>query len=169
MVVTGLKVRSGVVGQKIQIQSNSSWEAYQKVLKAMKSAKMRDITALDLTHQTSITMVYDDRIDIIVGSTADLERKLGLGVKVLKEQDAVTKEMTGTLDISIPGRAYFAPGKERVETTTAASTTKAPVTKKAGKNSSAQTRISTTLRKTARSQQTRPAGTNAQRMTSRSW
>lgn len=164
MVVTGLKIKSAQVGKKIQFKDQSGWELYQQIHTIMRSIGLRNITGLDLTSPVSIKMTYENRIRIIVGDSTQLENKLEICKSVLDKQDEISRQQSGQLDVSIPGKAYFYTGK-LPETTTKKST------KAAAQTTTVTRRAATTPVPGATMRTTRAAvtGVNNQRMTSRSW
>ncbi|MBQ9066273.1 MAG: FtsQ-type POTRA domain-containing protein [Clostridia bacterium] len=132
-VLRGLKIQSADVGRKIQLKNDNTWQVYEEIRKAMKKAGLDDITAADLTHLSTISLMYQNRIRIYLGSAAELERKIELCKKVLDEQNAISREQIGTINVSIDGRAYYSAGgvttasydtKTVRETTTLTTTTR---------------------------------------------
>jgi hypothetical protein len=84
---------------------------------------VRDITAVDLTKVTDIRLTYQQRITILLGSASGLDRKAAMCAKVLEEQNKVSTEQKGTIDLSIEGKAYFSEGGATTMTTTTTTTT----------------------------------------------
>lgn len=169
MIVSGLKIKSAEVGKQIQMKDDSGWKLYQNVTGTMRSVGLRGITELDLTSPVSIKMMYMNRIYVSVGDTEQLERKLELCKKVLEGQDNISKQQTGELDVSIPGKAFFYPGKIRKKTAgqkTTASSSTTVTTRRAGVAATAVPSTRAYTRQTTRAAAT---GYNNQRMTSRSW
>ncbi len=164
MVVSGLKIKSAQVGKKIQFKDQSGWAIYEQIHSIMRSIGLRDITSLDLTSQVAIKMTYENRIQIIVGDTTQLENKLEICKSVLDKQDEISRQQSGQLDVSIPGKAYFYTGK-LPETTTKKSTRTATQTITVTQRAATSAVPGVTMRTTRAA----ATGVNNQRMTSRSW
>ncbi|MGX8692073.1 MAG: hypothetical protein ACSW70_05690, partial [Eubacteriales bacterium] len=70
-----------------------------------------------------IRLTYQQRITILLGSATGLDRKAAMCAKVLEEQNKVSTEQKGTIDLSIEGKAYFSEGGATTMTTTTTTTT----------------------------------------------
>lgn len=117
-VITGVKVKSAKVGYKLVAGNAKVFETYQEIRSAMDRWGVRDITAADLTKVSDIKLTYQQRITILLGSATGLDRKAAMCAKVLEEQDKVSTEQKGTIDLSIEGKAYFSEGGATTRTTT---------------------------------------------------
>lgn len=117
-VITGVKVKSAKVGYKLVAGNAKVFETYQEIRSAMDRWGVRDITAADLTKVSDIKLTYQQRITILLGSASGLDRKAAMCAKVLEEQDKVSTEQKGTIDLSIEGKAYFSEGGATTRTTT---------------------------------------------------
>lgn len=171
MILSGLKIKSAVVGEKIEFKDDAAWELYRQIMDTMKQAGLVGITELDLSSEVAIKMMYQNRIYISVGDTEQLERKFEICKTVIERQDEISKQQTGELDISIPGKAFFYPGKirkktagQKAATTVSSTVTTLPAT--AGVTSTTAPGTQAVPRSTAR---TTVTGVNTQRMTSQSW
>lgn len=77
-----------------------------------------NITSVDLSDLTDISMTYDGRILVHVGKMSDEEngvtawRKLQLAKNALEKQDEISKTQTGKLQLAISKKAYFTPDKD---------------------------------------------------------
>ena len=123
--ISGLTVSKTEAGQKITFEDNAAYTAYQDVAKALEEEEFTRVTGLDFTNTSDIRMEYEKRIILKLGSSSGLNRKLQLAEKVLEEQNAVSTELTGTIDLTISGRAYFSDEAESLITTKAEEETSA--------------------------------------------
>ncbi|MBQ8925672.1 MAG: hypothetical protein IJ051_05350 [Clostridia bacterium] len=98
------------------------FETYKEIRAAMDRWGVKDITAVDLTKITDIRLTYQQRITILLGSASGLDRKAAMCAKVLEEQNKVSTEQKGTIDLSIEGKAYFSEGGATTMTTTTTTT-----------------------------------------------
>ncbi len=123
--ISGLTVSKAEAGKKITFESNAAYTAYQDVAKALEEEEFTGVTGLDFTNSSDVRMEYEKRIILKLGSASGLNRKLQLAEKVLEEQNAVSTELTGTIDLTISGRAYFSDEAESLTTTKAEEETSA--------------------------------------------
>lgn len=115
--ISGLTVSKAEAGKKITFENNAAYTAYQDVVKALEDEEFTGVTGLDFTNSSAVRMEYEKRIILKLGSASGLNRKLQLAEKVLEEQNAVSTELTGTIDLTISGRAYFSDEAESLTTT----------------------------------------------------
>lgn len=122
MIVNGCVVKSAVTGEKIKFNGNR-YELITKVLKSINKNSIKKISQIDATDELNITMLYDNRITVIIGSTSEIDNKLALASEVLKKQDKLSPYEKGKLDLTISKKAYYTP--ESAKTTAAATATTA--------------------------------------------
>ena len=122
-IITGVKVQEAKVGYPLKAKNAKVFETYKEIRAAMDRWGVRDITAVDLTKVTDIRLTYQQRITILLGSATGLDRKAAMCSKVLEEQNKVSAEQKGTIDLSIEGKAYFSEGGATTMTTTTTTTT----------------------------------------------
>ena len=122
-IITGVKVQEAKVGYPLKAKNAKVFETYKEIRAAMDRWGVRDITAVDLTKVTDIRLTYQQRITILLGSATGLDRKAAMCSKVLEEQNKVSTEQKGTIDLSIEGKAYFSEGGATTMTTTTTTTT----------------------------------------------
>ena len=122
-VITGIKVKEAKVGYPLKASNADVFETYREIRAAMDRWGVKDITAVDLTKITDIRLTYQKRIRILLGSASGLDRKAAMCAKVIEEQDKVSTEQKGTIDLSIDGKAYFSEGGATTRTTTLPTTT----------------------------------------------
>lgn len=122
-VITGVKVKEAKVGYPLQAKNAKVFETYKEIRTAMDRWGVKDITAVDLTKVSDIRLTYQQRITILLGSASGLDRKAAMCAKVLEEQNKVSTEQKGTIDLSIEGKAYFSEGGATIMTTTTTTTT----------------------------------------------
>ncbi|MBQ6445386.1 MAG: FtsQ-type POTRA domain-containing protein [Clostridia bacterium] len=122
-IITGVKVHEAKVGYPLKAKNAKVFETYKEIRAAMDRWGVRDITAVDLTKVTDIRLTYQQRITILLGSATGLDRKAAMCSKVLEEQNKVSTEQKGTIDLSIEGTAYFSEGGATTMTTTTTTTT----------------------------------------------
>ena len=122
-IITGVKVQEAKVGYPLKAKNAKVFDTYKEIRAAMDRWGVHDITAVDLTKVTDIRLTYQQRITILLGSATGLDRKAAMCAKVLEEQNKVSTEQKGTIDLSIEGKAYFSEGGATTMTTTTTTTT----------------------------------------------
>lgn len=122
-IITGVKVKEAKVGYPLKASNAKVFETYKEIRAAMDRWGVKEITAADLTKVTDIRLTYQQRITILLGSATNLDRKAAMCAKVLEEQNKVSLEQKGTIDLSIDGKAYFSEGGATTMTTTTTTTT----------------------------------------------
>ena len=103
-IITGVRVKEAKVGYPLKASNAKVFETYKEIRAAM-----------DRWGQ--------QRITILLGSASGLDRKAAMCAKVLEEQNKVSTEQKGTIDLSIEGKAYFSEGGATTMTTTTTTTT----------------------------------------------
>ncbi|MDD6808221.1 MAG: FtsQ-type POTRA domain-containing protein [Oscillospiraceae bacterium] len=119
IILKGVAVKSAVPGKIIEVKNEKVFELYEQIMDCLVDNEIKGITELNLTDTVKIQMKYQDRIDIVVGSVSNLENKIKLAKKVLKNQDEINPYQEGTVDLTLDKKAYFSP---KQETTKPAST-----------------------------------------------
>lgn len=114
IIINGFDVKKAEPGHLIEIKDKEKFDEYGKILKILKKQGITDITGMDFSKRTDIVLIYDERIEIRLGTSVKLEQKLALGAKILREQNKVSREQKGVIDLTIPGKGYFSEGKIRV-------------------------------------------------------
>ena len=72
--------------------------------------KIKKITSIDISDVQKVTMVYDGRIELDIGNTGSVERKLALAAKVIEREDEIDPTQFGIIDLgSVEGKAFFRP------------------------------------------------------------
>lgn len=121
-IITGVEVKEAKVGYPLKAKNADVFKTYQEIRSVMDRWGVKDITAVDLSKVTDIKLTYQKRITILLGSASGLDRKAAMCAKVLEEQDKVSTEQKGTIDLSIEGKAYFSEGGATTRTTTTTTT-----------------------------------------------
>lgn len=143
IILKGVVVNSAVPGKIIEAKNEKVFALYEQIMNCLVDNGIKGITELNLTDTVKITMKYQDRINIIVGSVSNLENKIKLCKNVLKSQDEISPYQEGTVDLTLDKKAYFSPLQETTKPkTTKPSTTEntSETTKKEESNSGSTTK-----------------------------
>lgn len=91
--------------------------AYRTVLKRITELEAAgDFTLLDLSDLSNIRLIYQDRVEFLLGSSVELEYKIGLGLTSVEkwEQERPGTKARGVMNLSTADetkRAYFTEGE----------------------------------------------------------
>ena len=66
------------------------------------------VGAINFTDMNSITFTYQNRLDVICGSSIDFAKKIGMFKKAVNSSK-LTENSRGTIDISVSGKAIYTP------------------------------------------------------------
>lgn len=83
------------------------------LLQAARQAGLADMTQIDLTNLNDIRVTWRGRIVLLLGEDEHLAQKMGLGLEVIARQDADGTEKKGSINLTIPKKAFFS---ETIET-----------------------------------------------------
>ncbi|HPZ00882.1 MAG TPA: cell division protein FtsQ/DivIB, partial [Clostridiales bacterium] len=125
MILTGLTVKEAEPGKQIVLAESTAFDTYREIRDAVQKTDFTGITAMDLRNSNDLRLQYENRIVLKLGTTSGLVKKLEMAKKVLEEQNKISTELTGTIDLTISGRAYFAEGEETDNASESASSTDA--------------------------------------------
>lgn len=111
--VTGITPMKTEVGEEISFvtdgESDISVELIRRIAAAITENSVEGIDYIDITNRSDIRMIYGGRIVLRLGDSIDVESKISLGNKVIKEENAIDPSQYGTVDLTIPKKAYFNP------------------------------------------------------------
>lgn len=111
--VTGITPMKTEVGEEISFvtdgESDISVELIRRIAAAITENGVEGIDYIDITNRSDIRMIYGGRIVLRLGDSIDVESKISLGNKVIKEENAIDPSQYGTVDLTIPKKAYFNP------------------------------------------------------------
>ena len=75
-VIRGFELTSQKPGDKLQSKDESKLKIYNDLIKILDSISMEKISEIDLSSRSGITILYDGRITLELGSSVDLDYKL---------------------------------------------------------------------------------------------
>ncbi len=75
-VIRGFELSSKKPGDKLESKDTSKLKIYNDMIKILDNIGMKNITEIDLSSRSGITILYDGRITLELGSSVDLDYKL---------------------------------------------------------------------------------------------
>lgn len=85
---------------------------YKSLLSAIEEVGLKDITVINMSKVTDVTLVYRDRIRLHLGTPSQLEDRLRMAVNVLENENMISPEERGEIDLTVLKSTSFRPDKE---------------------------------------------------------
>ena len=116
LVVTGtppLSAREGTVLSFVNDPGSrdETLQAMLGVAAAITESSAEHIDEINVTDLQNLYLVYDGRVLVKLGGATQLEEKLHLCVNSMQKEDEIDTTHGGTLNLTVPGYAYFQPMK----------------------------------------------------------
>ncbi len=114
------------VGDFLDSQKDEKYGILDKLMTVLAENELGDITQVDLTSEVDLSVLYQDRVKIRLGSMSELSYKVKFAKHVLDNELESTEE--GLVDVSTAGKVYYTPSEihsRPVSSETAASGTAA--------------------------------------------
>ena len=111
--VNGLELVSYEPGDTVEIADATAAKAYEEIAAVLQEQGVTKVDYVDLTDVYDISLLYDGRITMKLGSPTDLTYKIRFGMKIVagEDGDGLSATDRGTLDLSLTrdnNKAYFA-------------------------------------------------------------
>lgn len=108
-VITGVSVTSAEEGAVIASDDQEKLnEIIQCVITVSEQEIAQSIGSMDFTDMSNITFNYENRLDVICGSSLDFPKKISMFKKALSSPK-LTDNSRGTIDLSVSGKAIYTP------------------------------------------------------------
>ncbi len=93
-------------------QSDRTLELLKLISDAVESIGVEDIDLIDVSSRSNIHMIFRERIVIRLGDSNELEKRLSLALRAIKEEENLNNLQTGIVTSTILGQAYCNPADE---------------------------------------------------------
>lgn len=106
MRIDGVQADAPVPGQPVQFVEADKLEILQTLLQKAQDQGLGPITQVDLTNTLELSVLYQDRIRIVLGTTNDLDYKIKWAWEMVtpgQTSDSLAETERGTLDVSSRG------------------------------------------------------------------
>lgn len=94
-VVEGFELESLEVGEQLKSKDTFKTSIVKEIMSSIKKIEFEDITKIDITSRSNIILNYDDRINIKLGGSSDIDYKLTCFKAVI--DSSLTQDYEGTL------------------------------------------------------------------------
>lgn len=107
--MTGVNIISATEGAILDTDRNEDLEKIRECLGIMqKEGIIPSLTSINFADMNSVSFSFENRLNIICGSTIDFSKKISM-LKMALESDNLTPNSRGTIDLSITGKAIYTP------------------------------------------------------------
>ncbi len=113
IILKGIEVDDATPGKNLVVKKEKTMELYQQIMEALSNNDIEGINEINLADSFSVSLIYQDRIEILLGSVSNLDNKLALCKEILLKQDEISPYQKGTVDLTIDKKAYFTPYSEQ--------------------------------------------------------
>lgn len=106
--------KAAIVGKPIEFEPAETEEddilaICKSMLSEMAECEIEDITHVDLSDPKNVSMTYQSRIILKLGSPYQLKSRLEWGKKVIDEENKISTTQRGEINLTVPKKAYFKP------------------------------------------------------------
>ena len=88
---------------------DKTFELLLEITQGIAQNGTKDISLINVADVNSIYLIYQQRIVLKLGDSTELASKLSLGNRVINEENTIDPSQCGTIDLTIPKKAYFNP------------------------------------------------------------
>lgn len=106
--ITGMKLKEPKVGKQAQVEDEKVLNTYKQLTKTLEKCGLSNITEIRMEDIYQMTVVYEDRIRILLGTSNDLETKISAAKKIVEQE--LDESEKGELDVSLTRdlkKAYY--------------------------------------------------------------
>lgn len=107
--IIGIDVTSVTPGAVLSLDDNDKILSVSECISCLIEQDLISHTnKIDFTDMTKIMFTYENRLNVICGSSVDFQKKIGMFVKAVNSSK-LNENSRGTIDISISGKAIYTP------------------------------------------------------------
>lgn len=88
---------------------DKTFELLLEITQGIAQNGTKDINLINVADTNNIYLIYQQRIVLKLGDSAELASKLSLGNRVINEENTIDPSQCGTIDLTIAKKAYFNP------------------------------------------------------------
>ena len=106
-IVIGIDGKNLKLGSYIDKKKNQNYELLETIGKALKAAKLNEITEINIQNDVDLSVCYQNRLIIKLGNISELSYKLNFARNIIETK--LTKTDTGIIDASKASKIYYNP------------------------------------------------------------
>ncbi len=101
---------SATPGEVFTFENEEEKKIYDQLVSELTTAGMfKDITEMDLTQQSSIKIVYQGRLRLLLGASDNLSEKIRGGIKAIEQENERNPELIAEVNLTIPKKVFVNP------------------------------------------------------------
>lgn len=108
-----LKLKDGATatpGEAFSFSDEDEKKIYDQLVSELTAAGMfKDITEMDLTQQSSIKLIYQGRLRLLLGASDNLAEKIRGGIKAIEQENERNPELIAEVNLTIPKKVFVNP------------------------------------------------------------
>lgn len=108
-----LKLKGGAtatLGEAFAFSEEDEKKIYDQLVSELTAAGMfKDITEMDLTQQSSIKLIYQGRLRLLLGASDNLTEKIRGGIKAIEQENERNPELIAEVNLTIPKKVFVNP------------------------------------------------------------
>ncbi len=108
-----LKIKGTVTatpGEPFAFSDENEKALYDELMILLNEAGIAsELTEMDLTQRSSLKLIYQNRLRLLLGSTEKLDEKIKSGAQVIEKENANDKELIAEINLKIAKKAFVNP------------------------------------------------------------
>ena len=97
-------------GETIVFDDSDEEKLYEELKSLLESEGLfSGITEMDLTQRSSVKLIYQNRLRLLLGASDNLETKIKSGAQVIEKENAQDPELIAEVNLAIPKKVYVNP------------------------------------------------------------
>ncbi len=101
---------SATPGEVFNFEDEEEKKIYDELVSELTTAGMfKDITEMDLTQQSSIKLIYQGRLRLLLGASDNLSEKIRGGIKAIEQENERNPELIAEVNLTIPKKVFVNP------------------------------------------------------------
>ncbi|MDR0315040.1 MAG: FtsQ-type POTRA domain-containing protein [Oscillospiraceae bacterium] len=99
MVMVGGEVKTAEIGHTIVFKSKDTEDLITELMKSVEKHGLTNITKIDVSDKLNVKMMYKNRIEILIGSFSEIDKKIRFAVEVINRENERSPYQEGTIDL----------------------------------------------------------------------
>ncbi len=115
-IISGVALKNTAEGERVKLKNEALTATLISALKSIKDNDFKLITEIIIEKSGELSLRYDDRIKVKLGSTANIDKKIARAKAAIDKENEINPYTEGVLDLKTEPYAYFSAGKEEQAT-----------------------------------------------------
>lgn len=102
ILIKGLELSPPVLGKRFQAADTNKQTAYEEIMtQIIDSGAAEEITQIDIKDIFDIRLLYQNRVELLMGNAADLAYKLRFALSAVRDTSKISASAQGSLDLTL--------------------------------------------------------------------